>query len=129
KLSNAIAFGLLVSVSAIGCKTKTPYITRLPNSGGGAHASSDSTPGQGLTADADKPTSNALGSTALSDPGARKDWPRDHEIFKSDTVHFDYDSSVIKDAEKSKVSAVADYIKEHSADAVEIEGYCDERGT
>jgi peptidoglycan-associated lipoprotein len=44
-------------------------------------------------------------------------------------VYFDYDSSVIKPSEKSKVAAVADYLKSNSANAVKIEGHCDERGT
>jgi peptidoglycan-associated lipoprotein len=76
---------------------------------------------------------NLLGGTnaprPMSDPNLRKDWPRDREIFKADTVHFDYDSSVVKSGEKSKVAAVASYLKANTADAVEIEGHCDERGT
>jgi peptidoglycan-associated lipoprotein len=77
---------------------------------------------------------NALagaGSTPLpmSNPDIRKDWPRDHEVFKAYTVHFEYDSSAVKPGEKSKVKAVADYLKANTADAVEIEGHCDERGT
>ena len=76
---------------------------------------------------------NLLGGTnaprPMSDPNLRKDWPRDREMFKSDTVHFEYDSSVVKSGEKSKVAAVASYLKANTADAVEIEGHCDERGT
>jgi peptidoglycan-associated lipoprotein len=36
---------------------------------------------------------------------------------------------VIKSDEKAKVAAVADYIKAHPMDALEIEGHCDARGT
>jgi peptidoglycan-associated lipoprotein len=50
-------------------------------------------------------------------------------MFSADTVHFDYDSSAVKSSEKSKVKAVADYLKGSSADAVKIQGHCDERGT
>ena len=56
-------------------------------------------------------------------------WPEDAETLKADTVYFDYDSSVIKPSEKTKVGAVADYLKSNSANAVKIEGHCDERGT
>ena len=56
-------------------------------------------------------------------------WIRDTETLKSDTVYFDFDSSVLKTAEKPKVSAVADYLKANSAAAVKVEGNCDERGT
>jgi len=48
---------------------------------------------------------------------------------KADTVHFDYDSSVVKAGEKPKVEAVADYLKGNRSSAVKIEGHCDERGT
>ena len=74
-------------------------------------------------------SSSNINSLAITDPNLRKDWPRDRTIFEADTVHFDYDSTVIKDSEKTKLSAVADYLKEHNSDALEIEGYCDERGT
>jgi peptidoglycan-associated lipoprotein len=65
----------------------------------------------------------------MSNPDIRKDWPRDRQVFKAYTVHFEYDSSAVKPGEKSKVKAVADYLKANTADAVEIEGHCDERGT
>src|SRR5262249_19328595 len=38
-------------------------------------------------------------------------------------------SSVVRPGEKSKISAVADYLKSNQMTAVEIEGNCDERGT
>jgi peptidoglycan-associated lipoprotein len=65
----------------------------------------------------------------VPNPDVRKDWPRDYEIFKGDTVHFDFDRSTVKDGEKSKVSHVADYVKAHPGTAVQVDGHCDERGT
>jgi peptidoglycan-associated lipoprotein len=65
----------------------------------------------------------------MSNPDIRKDWPRDRSVFKAYTVHFEYDSSAVKPGEKAHVKAVADYLKANMADAVEIEGHCDERGT
>jgi peptidoglycan-associated lipoprotein len=44
-------------------------------------------------------------------------------------VYFDFDSSVLKTVEKPKVRAVADYLKANAANAVKVEGNCDERGT
>src|SRR6476661_8544920 len=65
----------------------------------------------------------------LPDPSQRANWVRNREIFKKDTVYFDFDSSTIKGSEKKKVAAVADYLKAHPDNAVEVEGHCDERGT
>ncbi|HVV70679.1 MAG TPA: OmpA family protein, partial [Verrucomicrobiae bacterium] len=56
-------------------------------------------------------------------------WPEDASAFQSDTVHFAYDSSEIKGGERSKLTTVADFLKANPADAVKIEGHCDERGT
>ena len=131
KFSNATLFGLIVTIAAAGCKTKpTSSVTQLP--GGGASSTpqvAQSGPGKQLADDTDKPSSESIRSNEISDPNLRKDWPRDREMFKSDIVHFDFDSSVIKSDDKAKVSAVADYLKSNNQDAVEIEGHCDVRGT
>ena len=66
---------------------------------------------------------------ASNPAGSHQGWAENAEVFKADTVYFAYDSSVVKASEKSKVVAVADYLKANSADAVRIEGNCDERGT
>ena len=129
KFSNAALFGLIVTLAAAGCKTKpTSSVTQLPG-GTTTPQVAQSGSGKALTDEGDKPKSENVASSEISDPNLRKDWPRDHEMFKSDTVHFDFDSSVIKSDDKAKVSAVADYLKGNNQDAVEIEGHCDVRGT
>ena len=125
--SKLILFGLIVTLPAIGCHTKSNYLTQLPKAG--TTGSQDSGNGKALIDDGNKVKSDDVSGTAFADPNLRKDWPRDREIFQTDTVHFDFDSSVIKSEEKPKVVAVADYIKAHGSDAVEIEGHCDARGT
>jgi peptidoglycan-associated lipoprotein len=66
---------------------------------------------------------------AFSSPTNHMTWHRDSEMFKSDTVHFAFDSAVVRTDQKPKVAAVAAYLKSNPAKAVEIEGHCDERGT
>lgn len=48
---------------------------------------------------------------------------------KYDAVLFDYDSAQIGGGERSKIEAVADYVKGHSGVGVLLEGNCDERGS
>ncbi len=74
------------------------------------------------------PIENTTG-IPLPDPNLRKNWVRNAEILQVDTVHFEFDSSVVKASEKSKVQAVADYLKANPGKALEIDGNCDERGT
>ena len=56
-------------------------------------------------------------------------WIENSELLAGDTVHFEYDRSEVRSEERSKVSAVADYLKSNPGNAVKIEGHCDERGT
>jgi peptidoglycan-associated lipoprotein len=65
----------------------------------------------------------------VDDPHIFDTYLPNREVFKAYTVHFDLDSSTVKSSEQSKIEAVADYLKQHPADALKIEGYCDERGT
>ena len=129
KLTNftkLLVLGLVLTVAASGCKKRPGQITPLPGAGRTGVPEANNAPPLG---DNSGLKAETTGGFSLTDPNLRKDWPRDREIFKSDTVHFDFDSSVVKAGDKPKVSAVADYLKANTADAVEIEGHCDERGT
>lgn len=48
---------------------------------------------------------------------------------KYDAVMFDYDSAQIRESERSKLDAVADYLKKNQGVGLIIEGNCDERGS
>jgi peptidoglycan-associated lipoprotein len=124
QLAKSLLFALALTAAALGCHKRPSNVTDLPGYKpeivGDPFANTDTNLLAGSGTNAPLPMSN---------PDLRKDWARDHEIFKADTVHFEYDSSVVKSGEKSKVAAVASYLKANTADAVEIEGHCDERGT
>jgi len=122
-----LLLALIVTLASTGCRKKPGTITPLPNHG---------LEGPPPDAERGKPlgTNEVNGNTAstgfpANDPEIRKNWPRDHEIFKSDTVHFEYDQSTVRPSERSKISHVADYLKANPNTALEIEGHCDERGT
>jgi peptidoglycan-associated lipoprotein len=44
-------------------------------------------------------------------------------------VYFDFDKSVIKQGERSKLEAAVDYLKKNPAHRLLLEGHCDWRGT
>lgn len=48
---------------------------------------------------------------------------------KYDAVIFDYDSAQIRESERTKLDAVADYLKKNAGVGLIIEGNCDERGS
>jgi peptidoglycan-associated lipoprotein len=119
---------VILTVAATGCRKRPGTITPLP----GRYAGNvpEAGPGPALPGSGDlNGTNTSSTGFPLNDPDARKNWPRDHEIFKNDTVHFEFDRSTVKESERSKISHVADYLKGNPSTAVEIEGHCDERGT
>ncbi len=126
KLSNLILVGLLLAVPAVGCKKKPTSLTPLP----GARAGQVPEPGAAPAIPGEKPGESAFATGIKSnEPGSHQGWLEDANMLKADTVHFDFDSSVVKTGEKPKVAKVAAYLNGSSANAVRVEGNCDERGT
>ncbi|MBI3851327.1 MAG: OmpA family protein [Verrucomicrobia bacterium] len=126
KFLNLIVSALVLSVAVVGCK-KNPYgVTPLP----GQRAGKVGEPGAGTPIEPPsqiKPDSTGLLESA--DPSKFANWPEDRAALSAQTVYFDFDSSTVKASEKSKIEAVADYIKKNPGNALRIEGHCDERGT
>src|SRR5271163_1273905 len=115
---------LVIAVAGSGCWGKRPVnTTNLPGSReGGGDASGGLTSGPGLTND-------GFGQfgTPIADPSKYSNYNRNDEIFKSDAVHFAYDSATVRADDKSKISEVADHLKGDPTAAVEVQGNCDER--
>ena len=129
RLTTILTLGLILSFAATGCKHKTPPVTQFPGSGrtgeqpspGPGGTLPGQTSGEGLT--------STTGGIPSNPAGSHNGWVSQADILKADTVHFAFDSSVIRPAEQPKVATVADYLKSNAANAVRIEGHCDERGT
>ncbi len=128
---NLLVIGLVLTIAASGCRKKPVNPTPLP--GARAGKVSEAPPGGAITPGPTVTPGEGPGSTPGGIPmgaaGAHDGWIPDAEALKSETVFFDFDSSVIKTSEKPKINAVADYLKANMAKAVRIEGNCDERGT
>ncbi len=127
KFGNLLVIGLVLGFAAVGCKHKPQGVTPLP----GARAGGVGDAGQG-TAIGNGPGTGGDSTTGTpqADPRQWANATRDETKFEADTVHFDYDSSVVKSSEKPKVAHVADYLKANPGNTgLEIQGHCDERGT
>jgi len=133
KFASLLAVGIGLNFAGSGCKThNTPPVTKFdeqgrPISGSGA----DQTAGNAGKLDSDTSGGVTKGNLAegIAMGNGHPGWPEDREALKADTIHFDYDSAVVKPGEHSKVTAVADYLKSNASNAVKVEGHCDERGT
>ena len=131
KFANLLVIGLVLTIAASGCRKKPVGLTNLPGSGTpnvrDADRSSAIPPAPPFSPAPDVNRNPDYTGTPQG-PG-HQGWIENAQALKTDTVYFDFDSSVLKGAEKPKVATVADYLKANSAAAVRVEGNCDERGT
>ena len=126
KLTYLMALGVILTIATPGCRKSPGYVTNIPQ--GKTENPNDLPPGP--------PVGDTLGTNTTNvpdhpqaDPSLRQNWPRDAKFFAAETAHFDYDSSVVKSADKPKVAKVAEHLKANPTHAVEVDGHCDERGT
>lgn len=105
--------------SSTGVPTPGPRYN--PNTGGtGIDLPPVTNPGPGPDSD---------GNTALPPGNIRDGMREDIEMFRGNTVYFDYDKSAVKKSEVAKLAAVAEYLKANPSSKLEVAGHCDERGT
>jgi peptidoglycan-associated lipoprotein len=133
KFGNLLVIGLVLTIAASGCRKKPVGVTSLPGQPVGKVSNPEAggaiPPGTTVT------EPSGVGSRPATDTGGFPinpdlvNWIPDRETLKADTVHFDFDSSVLKSSEKPNVAKVADYLKANTGKAVRVEGNCDERGT
>ena len=130
-----MAVGLALTLLGTGCKHKPQNVTHIP---GRAPQTGIGDIGQGNPFDTtggrgglDSGTGGGVSGTGLAanSAGSHAGWKQDAAALAAHTVHFAYDSSVIKASEQANVAAVADYLKSNASAAVEVQGNCDERGT
>ena len=126
KLNKAIkllVLGVSLSLAVSGCKTNHPDVTKLPDrgamTGSGARTPGDS--GKVDSGDVAKPESGPGGGPTA--PFNVDDFNQDRTALAGSTVHFDFDSSVVKAAEKPNVEAVAAALKSDTAAKLLIEGH------
>ena len=116
---------VIAAIAGAGCHKRPNNVTPLPGRTG---ERTPSEPSAGGIIGGNQPLPGETPSGFPTGPG-HPGWNEDANMFKSDTVHFDYDSSAVKSGEKAKVAAVGDYLKGNASAAVKVEGHCDERGT
>jgi peptidoglycan-associated lipoprotein len=131
-----LVLGIALALAVSGCKHRQPTPTPLGNGGGKTGAgpggtSEPSGPGSAppLTQGVGEGVKSGAADGGIVQGPGHSGWPEDASVFQADTVHFAYDSSAVRSSDHSKISSVADYLKAHPANAVKIEGHCDERGT
>ena len=125
KMIYALAFVLTVALAATGCKHKTGRLTPLPPG---------ATPpvpeaGIGGTLNNGENTGVQPGGGALAGAETFENMLADRTALAAYTIHFAYDSSVVRSSEQASLHSVAAALAADPGTKLLIEGNCDERGT
>jgi peptidoglycan-associated lipoprotein len=127
RTSNLLLLAALLSLTVVGCRHRPVGVTRIPERP--PEPIVDTTPAPPIVPPEGVVGANPGSNIPLNERNAHEGWIENRESFKAQTVHFDFDSSSVKANERSKVEMVASQLKTRVANAVKIEGHCDERGT
>jgi len=121
KLIYPMTLALAVTLAATGCRNHKPYgVTPIPPGRGGQVG--DLSAGGTLGG-------NQAGGGPLTSLSGFDNMTEDRAALANDTIHFAFDSSVIRRSEQANLQAVASALSSDSSTKLTIEGNCDERGT
>jgi peptidoglycan-associated lipoprotein len=133
RLALTLVLALAATLATTGCKHKPVKVTPIPGSNGGQVGGGDTSggtlpPGGAVGGDTSGiNTKPGGGDTAGLD--TFDGMTKDPAALAANTIHFAFDSAVIKKGEQSNIDAVAAALKNSASDKLLIEGNCDERGT
>ena len=120
-----MAFGLVLALAVTGCNKRPGYTTPIPGQAG--------VPGEegmkGLPSVESAPPSSTEGLIPTASPVNPGAYAEDPQALAMHTIHFDYDSAVVRRSEQVNVEAVVAALRLDAGAKVRVEGNCDERGT
>ena len=131
KLVNSIVLAVAVVLAATGCKHKPVGVTPIPHGPQPYVSDNNNNPNTLPPPPAYNPNLGNPTGTPIAETGGGWDignYNQDHDALAAYTIHFAYDSAVIRDGEKGSLQSVASALSDPSAKLL-IEGNCDERGT
>jgi peptidoglycan-associated lipoprotein len=130
KVVCSLAFVLAITLASTGCRHQPVGVTHIP----GSTIPAVTEPGPGGTI-GDTGNTGATGVGTV--PGAianSESWDpanmdQDASALAANTIHFAYDSAVIRDSDQANLQAVAQALNADPNVKLLIQGNCDERGT
>ncbi len=131
KLIYPLAFALAITLASTGCRSHKPVgITPIPGENSGIVGGGDS---NGTMSGGQLPPETGVGTQTGGGQTAGLDtfdtMSPDRAALAANTVHFAYDSAVIRSSEQANLQAVAAALAADATTKLTIEGNCDERGT
>ncbi|MGH7941675.1 MAG: OmpA family protein [Limisphaerales bacterium] len=123
----SIVIGLAAAIAATGCAHRPVRVTPIPNPPTQIGEENPNTMPQQPLVNPNAPISaQPVGEAGPFNPD---DWNQDRAALAAYTIHFSFDSAVIRDSERANLQQVAAALQADSSANLLIEGNCDERGT
>ena len=124
---------LAATLATTGCKHKPVKVTTIYGSQGPV-VSDNQNPGtlnsgQPINPEPSPGVNSNLGPIATATGWDPSNFIRDQAALAANTIHFAFDSAVIKKHEDANIATVASALSANAGDKLLIEGNCDERGT
>ncbi len=129
KLIFPLVLALAATLATTGCHSHKPgYLTKLPGERPlvGDNNNVNTLPNTQPINSNENPNANPM---ALPPPEEFNNMSEDRAALAAFTIHFAYDSSVIRSTEKPNLAQVAQALSSDPSTKLLIEGNCDERGT
>ena len=131
KLIYSLAFALAVTLATTGCRHKLPPVTPMTR-GMTPQPTTEYNPSTLPS----NPTINPGGNPGvnpneipLPNPDLMYGMKPDREALAAYTIHFAFDSAVIRNSERASLQSVAQALAADPSTKLLVEGNCDERGT
>jgi len=125
KLFCSTALALAVIMASTGCRHKPVAVTPIPGESGPSVAG----PGPAPTFNGNPYGGGTGPAIAQNQNWDVSQFNQDREALAAYTIHFAYDSAVIRDNEQTSLQSVASALQSDPNAKLLIEGNCDERGT
>lgn len=122
------ALGLAAAIASTGCVHRPYNVRAIPPGQSAEVADQNPVTYQAPPVQSQAPvygTDRPVPEPQFSSPS----WTKDRDALAANTVHFSYDSAVIRSSDKAHLKAVAVALNSDKNANVMIEGNCDERGT
>ncbi len=129
KLATLLVLALALTIVGSGCKKKPVGITNIPESKFKVRDGDPNGLGKGGTLNDGSGTTGGNRTTPELPTWDPNEGVRHPEILAAHTIHFDFDSALVKSGDQGNISAVAAYLGSHTGERLIVEGHCDERGT
>jgi peptidoglycan-associated lipoprotein len=125
------ALALAVTLAVTGCRHKPGHVTPLP--AGMTPPPAESTlptlpPGPSMNNSGENPNASQTG-IPMGGQNLYNNMVQDRAALAAYTIHFAFDSAVIRDSERSSLQSVASALAADPNTKLLVEGNCDERGT